>query len=446
MDVAEAALHVRRIQNLVEQQWECLRGGRVPGEDMALEHPDSRVNKLQQEIRSLVHTLASYYNHGGADPEGASQSIVKSDGRARTSSNLQLAGVNSGFETTPDVDPESRSHAKANDSATQPHPDGPVPSEHTMETDRAHGDPSPIPGMMEGTAVMGGTRTGPEPEDEIISKQEAEVVERKLDLSTEQPMEAEPQPNRDSEAVDGEFIAACHFLKDHMDNMDNPNDEMRRTLVVLFQVWFRVAAEEDSTANQVAVILREVRTATPSLLPFLVNMADDNGNTAVHYSVSHTNYAIVSLLLDTGVCEVDLQNKAGYTAVMLASLTAPGDPGDMDVVRRLMELGDVNARASQGGQTALMLAVRHGRAIMVRLLLRCRADPNVQDHQGATALMYACQRAHTHIVRLLLDRADCDTSLTDRRGHTALTVAQQGSHADITSLLQAHHTYAGTSL
>lgn len=70
--------------------------------------------------------------------------------------------------------------------------------------------------------------------------------------------------------------------------------------MVLFRDWFRVAAEEDSLANTVSVYLREVRKATPSLLPFLVNMADDNGNTVLHYSVSHANYPIVSLLLDTG--------------------------------------------------------------------------------------------------------------------------------------------------
>jgi hypothetical protein len=49
---------------------------------------------------------------------------------------------------------------------------------------------------------------------------------------------------------------------------------------------------------------------------------------------------------------VDFQNKAGYTAVMLASLTAPDSSGDMEVVGRLMELGDVNAQASQVTVTA----------------------------------------------------------------------------------------------
>lgn len=28
------------------------------------------------------------------------------------------------------------------------------------------------------------------------------------------------------ETVNAEFMAACQFLKDHMDNMDNPSDDM----------------------------------------------------------------------------------------------------------------------------------------------------------------------------------------------------------------------------
>lgn len=38
----------------------------------------------------------------------------------------------------------------------------------------------------------------------------------------------------------------------------------------------------------------------PELLAHVVNLADGNGNTALHYSVSHGNLAISSLLLDTG--------------------------------------------------------------------------------------------------------------------------------------------------
>ena len=74
----------------------------------------------------------------------------------------------------------------------------------------------------------------------------------------------------------------------------------RKALVVLFHHWFGVAAEENASANSVSLYLGEVKKTTPPLLGFLVNLADDNGNTALHYSLSHCNYSIVSLLLETG--------------------------------------------------------------------------------------------------------------------------------------------------
>uniref|UniRef100_A0A3Q3XD77 Uncharacterized protein n=1 Tax=Mola mola TaxID=94237 RepID=A0A3Q3XD77_MOLML len=124
--------------------------------------------------------------------------------------------------------------------------------------------------------------------------------------------------------------------------------------------------------------------------------------------------------------------------VMLASLTAPESPGGMEVVRRLMEMGSIHTRSQQTGQTALHLAVRHGRVVMVRLLLSYGADANIQDSQGTTALMFASERGHTHVARLLLERSQCDLTLTDKRGRTALSIAMQGSHTDTAALLQAH--------
>lgn len=40
-------------------------------------------------------------------------------------------------------------------------------------------------------------------------------------------------------------------------------------------------------------------------------------------------------------------NKAGYTPVMLAALTAAESPDDLEVAQQLLKLGDVNARSRQ---------------------------------------------------------------------------------------------------
>lgn len=49
----------------------------------------------------------------------------------------------------------------------------------------------------------------------------------------------------------------------------------------------------------------------------------------------------------TDVCNVNQQNKAGYTPIMLAALAAVEATEDMRVVEELFSKGDVNAKASQ---------------------------------------------------------------------------------------------------
>lgn len=151
--------------------------------------------------------------------------------------------------------------------------------------------------------------------------------------------------------------------------------------MVLYQEWFRISSQKDSQADTVRLYLRQVGLTTPTLLPYVVNLTDGNGNMALHYSVSHSNFPVVKLLLDTGemhtacrteeheygditskgiltgtktclfvssgLCETDNVNKAGYTPVMLAALTAADSPDDLEVAQQLLKLGDVNACSRQ---------------------------------------------------------------------------------------------------
>uniref|UniRef100_A0A2K5J237 Uncharacterized protein n=1 Tax=Colobus angolensis palliatus TaxID=336983 RepID=A0A2K5J237_COLAP len=71
-------------------------------------------------------------------------------------------------------------------------------------------------------------------------------------------------------------------------------------LRLVAQEWFRVSSQRRSQAEPVARMLEGVRHLGPELLAHVVNLTDGNGNTALHYSVSHGNLAIASLLLNTG--------------------------------------------------------------------------------------------------------------------------------------------------
>lgn len=75
----------------------------------------------------------------------------------------------------------------------------------------------------------------------------------------------------------------------------------------------------------------------------------------------------------------------------------------------------------QAGQTGLMLAVSHGRMDMVKALLACGADVNIQDDEGSTALMCASEHGHVEIVKLLLAQPGTDATLSDNVSELQLT-------------------------
>ena len=67
----------------------------------------------------------------------------------------------------------------------------------------------------------------------------------------------------------------------------------------------------------------------------------------MHYAVSHGNFSIVSLLLDTKVCDSGKPNRAGYTPIMLVCLAPIATEEHKLVVKRLFNDVDINARACQ---------------------------------------------------------------------------------------------------
>ncbi|XP_064259193.1 KN motif and ankyrin repeat domain-containing protein 1 isoform X4 [Passer domesticus] len=241
------------------------------------------------------------------------------------------------------------------------------------------------------------------------------------------------------------MLSACNLLRN---NIDDPkaltNKDVRFCLNTMQHEWFRVSSQKSALPEMVGDYITAFEEISPAVLRHIINMADGNGNTALHYSVSHSNFEIVKLLLDANVCNVNHQNKAGYTPIMLAALAAVEAEKDMRIVEELFSCGDVNAKASQAGQTALMLAVSHGRIDMVKALLACGADVNIQDDEGSTALMCASEHGHVEIVKLLLAQPGCNSTLEDNDGSTALSIALEAGHKDIAVLLYAHVNFSKT--
>ncbi|XP_037260657.1 KN motif and ankyrin repeat domain-containing protein 4 isoform X1 [Falco rusticolus] len=425
--------YVKKIQELLQEQWLCLEHG-YPELASAIKQPASKLSSIQNQlVNSLNSLLSAYSTQGPADKENSNthyqqleispatslKSIMKKKGYGfhaggnGTKKNLQFVGVNGGYETTSSEDTSCE--------------ESPSDGDGESETEKRADDLEPTQAKAGGESkgALSGTSSQERREGDDLQEPPAEVpcTQQKADRC---------KPSED-------FLADCQLLSKHLSEIRTTSDKhLRHILSTVCQEWFRVSSRKSSSPEVVAAYLKALGAIQPQLLVMVVNLADRNGNTALHYSVSHSNFPIAKLLLDTGVCRLDLQNRAGYTAVMLTPLAAAETGEDMEVVMKLLKEGDVNLRAAQGGQTALMLGVSHERDDMVRALLACQADVNLQDEEGTTALMVACRQGNADIVRLLLAQPGCQVTLTDKGGNSALSLAQRAAREDIAALLRAH--------
>ncbi|XP_055962885.1 KN motif and ankyrin repeat domain-containing protein 1 isoform X3 [Sorex fumeus] len=339
--------------------------------------------------------------------------------------NLQFVGINGGYETTSsDESSSEESSSSESDDESGVLESPPVEEEEEAEDEDIRGEAEGHHGV-----TVEGFKSA-RAEDEV---QVHECEPEKVEI-------------RERYELSEKMLSACNLLKNNIhDPKALTSKDMRFCLNTLQHEWFRVSSQKSAVPAMVGDYIAAFEAISPDVLRHIINMADGNGNTALHYSVSHSNFEIVKLLLDADVCNVDHQNKAGYTPIMLAALAAVEAEKDMRVVEELFGCGDVNAKASQAGQTALMLAVSHGRIDMVKGLLACGADVNTQDDEGSTALMCASEHGHVEIVKLLLAQPGCNGHLEDNDGSTALSIALEAGHKDIAVLLYAHVNFAKAS-
>uniref|UniRef100_A0A3Q1FG56 KN motif and ankyrin repeat domain-containing protein 2 n=1 Tax=Acanthochromis polyacanthus TaxID=80966 RepID=A0A3Q1FG56_9TELE len=407
----------------------------------------------KEEERHLHTTTESQEGLAKASsPQSSLRSIMKrkaegEPGSPSTKKNLQFIGVN-GYESTSSDDSSSESSDEGSDSSEYHEAREKLPESTVQHQQTAHNKASQPP---ESTGVPQQTSV-PLPAaipDSHSPSQDAKlpdqvpqspVTDTVVQQCASQPPASDPTPLELSDSL----MSALYTLQKALGETNAFSQQgARAAYTAVLQEWLRVSCHKAANTAVVKAYMDTFASISPQLLEFVINMADGNGNTALHYTVSHSNFPVVKLLLDT-LCNADKQNKAGYTAIMLTALAAFHSDSDLQTVLQLLRTGDVNAKASQlqAGQTALMLAVSHGRGDMVRALLSCGAQVNIRDDDGSTALMCACEHGHVDIVRQLLSVPGCDATLTDNDGSTALSIALEASQNDIAVLLYAHLNFA----
>ncbi|XP_035212769.1 KN motif and ankyrin repeat domain-containing protein 1-like [Stegodyphus dumicola] len=252
-----------------------------------------------------------------------------------------------------------------------------------------------------------------------------------------------PVPPRKKTELNKEVRAACKVLNDYLLKPDRGGEKKTlSSLNIIQNEWFKVANQKNSDPHVIEDYLDAFEEFSKLLLERVVNLSDSNGNTALHYAVSYGNFDVVSILIDSKVCDVNKKNKAGYTSIMLVALADMRNDAHHYVVQRLFSIGDINIKATQNGQTALMLAVSHGKKEIVKMLLDVGAEVNLQDKDGSTALMCAAEHGHLEIVKLLLSHPECDPTIVDNDECNALTIAMEAGHKDIGLLIYTNMNFS----
>jgi hypothetical protein len=146
---------------------------------------------------------------------------------------------------------------------------------------------------------------------------------------------------------------------------------------------------------------------------------------------------------------VNAKNYLGETALMIASRH-----GEMGIVELLLAAGaDVNAKDNVGG-SALFGASVNGELKILKLLLSAGAEVNVKNNKNNTALMVVSDMGRTKIAELLL-AAGANVDVKNSSGQTALMLASRAGHVDVVRLLldnganvnaRSEHTFNMTAL
>jgi ankyrin repeat protein len=179
-----------------------------------------------------------------------------------------------------------------------------------------------------------------------------------------------------------------------------------------------------------------------------VNTVNDYDSTPLMEAATLGNAAIVKLLLKAGA-DVESTSKEGQTALMAVART-----GNVEAAEALVKKGaNVNAVEQWGGQSPLMWAaaqsqpkmveflVKHGAKVDARGAVRdwqrrvtAEGRPKNMNHGGFTPLLFAAREGCIECGKILL-KAKADINLQDPDGLTPLVLALTNMRFDFAAML-----------
>ena len=157
---------------------------------------------------------------------------------------------------------------------------------------------------------------------------------------------------------------------------------------------------------------------------FDANIADDNGCTALHYSVRKGSYELFSNTMHM-VTNIYVQNKNGMNCLHLAALH-----GHLNICKTLIDDCQFNMHViDNAGWTAFHYFAGNGSEELVTYLLDLESATELKDKNGWNFLHIAALCGHLNLCKTLIDQKRFDVYVKDSGGCTALQFsARNGSY------------------
>eukprot|EP01083_Nonionella_stella_P172443 591825_1 len=238
------------------------------------------------------------------------------------------------------------------------------------------------------------------------------------------------------------------------------------------QEWFEIARqsleemkryrEMDRKENKILTVNRALDMVSAADLDYQDGVT---GDTALIIAIkSRKSPDVIATIMKNG-CNVNLRNKKGMSALMVAAMN-----GDNDTVMNLSQHESINLDDANG-KSALLFAAENGHREVVKTLLAAGADMNCCDddnqsnvlmcavnnndldlikfvlnypHQkininaqnrfGYTALMIAAYNGNQYVVQILINHA-ADINVKNESNENAYAIARKANHIDLCQIL-----------
>ena len=148
---------------------------------------------------------------------------------------------------------------------------------------------------------------------------------------------------------------------------------------------------------------------------FDVNMTNNLGWTALHFSARIGSYELVAYFVDMGT-DIRLKINDGYNCLHIAALK-----GHLNLCKELIDTHKFDLHLTNNhGWTALHCSVQNGSYELFKYFADMRTNIRKKTNHGVNCLHIAASQGNLNLCKVLIDKHKFDFQITDNYGWTAL--------------------------